>query len=41
MAEPVGLAVSRTAGFSLQFNGMKYQRLTVGLQLSSLEKPGL
>ena len=41
VAEHVGLAVSYTAGFSLQFDGIKFQRLTVGLQLSSLEKPGL
>lgn len=41
VAEHVGLAVSYAAGFSLQSDGIKFQRLTVGLQLSSLEKPGL
>lgn len=41
VTEHVRLAVSYAAGFSLQFNGIKFKRLTVGLQLSSLEKPGL
>lgn len=41
VAEHMGLAVSYAAGFSLQFDGIKFQRLTVGLQLSSLETPGL
>ena len=41
VAERVGLAGSYAAGFSLQFNGVKFRRLTVGLHVSSLEKPGL
>lgn len=41
VAEHVGLAVSYAAGFSLQFDGINFWRWTIGLQLSSLEKPGL
>lgn len=39
VAEHVGLAVS--SRFLISLNDIKFQKLSVGLQLSSLEKPSL